>query len=238
MRFDLARTVVVFDLDDTLYPEADYVASGVRHVCARIEQLYGPNVYASVDKAIRADPTIDWLGFACEQAGIPGAAKESLLWMYRLHNPDISLSNPCLTTLKSIREVASATAVLTDGRSVTQRIKLSALGLADWPAYISEEYGDVKPSPDRFYAVQRNHPAQHYIYVADNVRKDFLGCNPLGWIGIGMRGGPRNVHSQSLVDCPRAALPAHWVDSWGQLAALVSQGIGVSDDCEIGVLRR
>jgi putative hydrolase of the HAD superfamily len=229
MRFDLARTVVVFDLDDTLYPEADYVASGVRNVCARIKRVYGPDVHASVDKALRVDPTIDWLGFACEQAGIPAAAKESLLWMYRLHNPEISLSDSCLTALRQIRDVASATAILTDGRSVTQRLKLSALGLADLPVYISEEYGDTKPSPQRFNAVQRDHPAEHYVYVADNVRKDFLGCNPLGWIGIGMRGGHRSVHSQSLVDCADAALPAHWVDGWEQLAALLlatHEGIG------------
>jgi putative hydrolase of the HAD superfamily len=235
MRFDLTRAVVVFDLDDTLYPEADYVASGVRHVCARIEQVYGSDVYSSVHNALRVDPAIDWLGFACEKAGIPSAAKESLLWMYRLHSPNISLSNSCLTALKRIREVASTTAVLTDGRSVTQRLKLSALGIADWPAYISEEYGDVKPSPERFYAVERNHPAQQYFYVADNVRKDFLGCNPLGWIGIGIRGGHRNVHSQSLVDCLDSALPAHWVDGWEQLVALLFGGIGVSDDFGVGV---
>jgi putative hydrolase of the HAD superfamily len=229
MRFDLAQTVVVFDLDDTLYPEADYVASGVRHVCARIAQVYGQDVRASVDEVLRVDPAIDWLGFACERAGIPIAAKESLLWMYRLHYPDISLSNSCLIALKRIREAASATAVLTDGRSVTQRLKLSALGLADWPAYISEEYGDVKPSPERFFAVRNQYPAQQYVYVADNVRKDFLGCNPLGWIGIGMRGSHRNVHPQSLVDCADAARPAHWVDGWEQLAALLfaaHEGIG------------
>lgn len=41
MLIDLARTVVVFDLDDTLYPEADYVDSGVRYVCAQINSLCG-----------------------------------------------------------------------------------------------------------------------------------------------------------------------------------------------------
>jgi hypothetical protein len=53
-----------------------------------------------------------------------------------------------------------------------------------------------------------------------------------------MRGGHRNVHSQSLVDCSDAALPAHWVDSWEQLAALVFEGIGVSDDRGMGVRLR
>jgi hypothetical protein len=57
--------------------------------------------------------------------------------------------------------------------------------------------------------------------VADNVQKDFLGCNPLGWISVGLRGNGRNIYSQSTQGLPAAALPAFWVNSWEELTELL-----------------
>lgn len=220
-QIDLARTVVVFDLDDTIYAEADYVESGMRHVCGQIKTLYGYDLYSELYGAIQHDPKIDWLALACGLARLPSAVKDSLLWMYRLHEPDICLSSACKTTLQRVRSQACAVAVLTDGRTVTQRLKLNALGLGDWPVYVSEEYGKPKPAPDRFKAIQEQYPGRHYVYVADNVKKDFLGCNPLGWVGVGMRGGHRNIHSQTTHNLPNAAFPKYWVNSWEELTSLL-----------------
>lgn len=221
MLCDLGSTVVVFDLDDTLYPEVDYVDSGVRHVCAQIEALYDQRIFTNVKNALNLDPKLDWLTLACELSKLPITAKESLLWMYRLHLPDITLSAHCNEALKIIRAASRATVILTDGRSITQKLKLKALGLSTWHAYISEEYGEPKPSPDRFKIIQEDYPAQTYIYVADNVQKDFLGCNPLGWITVCMRGSNRNVHSQSLESLVASAMPTYWVNGWQELIELL-----------------
>lgn len=221
MRFDISRSVVVFDLDDTLYREADYIESGVRHVCLRLREIFGKDVYSEVQRKRSRNPRVDWLAVACDACGIPAAAKESLLWMYRLHMPSISLGDCGVAALERIRAAAKFTAVLTDGRSVTQRLKLSALGLSDLAAYISEDYGDEKPSATRFLLIQEAHPADHYFYVADNVQKDFLGCKPLGWIGIGVKGDERSVHSQVIDGCLESAQPDFWVDDWSQLTSLL-----------------
>jgi putative hydrolase of the HAD superfamily len=221
MLVDLARTVVVFDLDDTLYSEADYVDSGVRHVCTQINSLCGIDCYAVIQAQRLQDAKLDWLSLACELAGLKPSVKESLLWMYRLHLPDIKLADNCSVSLERIKSVAFAVAVLTDGRSVTQKLKLNSLGVSHWPAYISEDYGSSKPAPDRFKAIQKDFPADQYVYVADNIQKDFLGCNPLGWLGIGMRGNERNVYSQSVQDLPEAALPKCWVNCWEDLTELL-----------------
>lgn len=217
----LSKAVVVFDLDDTLYPEADYVDSGVRHVCAQIKALYGLDLYHILSTALANDGATDWLAMACELAGLRSAVKESLLWMYRLHSPDIRISASCHSVLRRIQSSAGAIAILTDGRSITQRLKLDALGLSDLPVYISEDYDSNKPAPDRFMLIQEHFRAEHYIYVADNVEKDFVGCNALGWVGIGMRGNGRNVHPQVLDGRPRASLPFCWVNSWDELASLL-----------------
>lgn len=221
MLIDLARTVVVFDLDDTLYPEADYVDSGVRYVCAQINSLCGVDCYEAIQTQRLQDAKLDWLSLACELAGLKPSVKESLLWMYRLHFPDIRLSKNCSMSLEKINSAALGVAVLTDGRTVTQRLKLASLGLSHYRAYVSEDYGSAKPAPDRFQAIQKYFSAEKYVYVADNVQKDFLGCKPLGWIGIGMRGNDRNIYSQLTQGLPEAAVPDYWVNSWEELTELL-----------------
>ena len=221
MLIDLARTVVVFDLDDTLYPEADYVDSGVRYVCAQINSLYGIDCYETIQAQRLQDSKLDWLSLVCELTGLKTSLKESLLWMYRVHSPDIKLSENCSKSLEKIKSAALSVAVLTDGRTLTQKLKLASLGLSYYPVYVSEDYGSSKPAPDRFQAIQKDFPADNYVYVADNVHKDFLGCNPLGWIGIGMRGNDRNIYSQSNQDFPESALPTFWVNNWEELTELL-----------------
>ena len=221
MLIDLARTVVVFDLDDTLYPEADYVDSGVRYVCAQINSLCGINCYETIQAQRLHDSKLDWLSLVCKLSCLKPSVKESLLWMYRLHLPDINLYENCSESLAKIKSAALAVVVLTDGRTVTQKLKLASLGLSQYPAYVSEDYGSAKPVPDRFQAIQKDFPADKYVYVADNVHKDFLGCNPLGWIGIGMRGNDRNIYSQSTQDLPESALPTYWVNNWEELTELL-----------------
>jgi len=221
MLINLSNTVVVFDLDDTLYSEAMYVDSGIEYVCKQIKSLYGVNIYSAIKDYHANNKRVDWLAKICELIGAKPSVKESLLWMYRLHSPDIHLSVNCSNALKKIKSMALAVAVLTDGRAITQKIKLSALGLIEFPAYISEDYGSLKPSPDRFQIIQRHYPAEHYIYVADNVEKDFLGCNPLGWISIGIRGDNQNIHSQTTQNLPESALPDFWVNNWEELTELL-----------------
>ncbi|RTY34904.1 HAD family hydrolase [Chlorobium phaeovibrioides] len=221
MLIDIARTVVVFDLDDTLYLEADYVDSGIRYVCSQINTLCGIDCYETIQTHRLQDANLDWLSLACELTGLKPSVKESLLWMYRLHLPDIKLSENCSASLEKIKSVALAVAVLTDGRTITQKLKLVSLGLSHYPAYVSEDYGSAKPAPDRFQAIQKDFSAEKYVYVADNVQKDFLGCKPLGWLGIGMQGNDRNIYSQLTQGLPEAALPDYWVNSWEELTELL-----------------
>jgi len=213
-KFDLSAATIVFDLDDTLYPEVDYVVSGVRYVCQQILSFAGKDVAPLLQGA---DLSKDWLAAACRHAGLPQSAKESLLWMYRLHLPDIHLTSACENALRYIAKNARAVAILTDGRSVTQRMKIKALGLSDWPVYISEDYGSEKPDPMRFKIIEENHPAKTYFYIGDNVKKDFLGCNPRGWISVCLRADGRNIHSQDTLDIPVEAMPRHWINGWDEL---------------------
>ena len=110
---------------------------------------------------------------------------------------------------------------MTDGRSITQRLKLRALGLGDIPAYVSEEYGGAdKPDPTRFLAIVNDFPADHYVYVADNPGKDFFAPNDLGWLTIGVRHNGRGIHPQDTSP-GGAGGPDVWVDGVERLREVV-----------------
>ena len=92
-------------------------------------------------------------------------------------------------------------ALVTDGRSNTQRSKIKALKLDKYiPAdniYISEEQNADKTQPDSFQSIVRKYPeAKRFIYIGDNERKDFIMPNLLGWKTIKVVWNQDNVHPE------------------------------------------
>ena len=218
MRFDVPNTVFVFDLDDTLYAEGHYQVSGMRQVALSIQEIYGANVNEELEELLDENNP-DILGAACKSAGLPESIKQSLLWIYRLHRPQISLDPEVHQSLAKLKGGSAGVAILTDGRSITQRLKLQALGLSDYPAYISEEYGDEKPSLDRFKAVMNDMPAKHFVYIADNPKKDFIGPHQLGWISIGLLATSEHIHTYTIDELTEEQLPNMWLSSLNELFA-------------------
>ncbi len=216
---ELSRTVVVLDLDDTLYPERAYVRSGIRYVCNQLEVLLGRSLNEAFEAAISCKE--DWLDVLRIGASLPSSTKDSLLWMYRLHSPAIVLDPVCAEFLQQMQRDAAAVVILTDGRAVTQRLKLQALGLAHLRAYISEEYQSEKPDSLRFRAIETDHPGNAYIYIGDNPKKDFLPANAMGWKTIGFLSSGSNVHSQDLTKFPENALPQHWIRDWNEIYSIL-----------------
>lgn len=204
-------TVVVLDLDDTLYAEVDYQESGIEEVCRWVNSVYGVSIERK--DVIQSDATQnDWLAEICRLAGLQQSVKESLLWVYRLHEPKICLSEKNKIFIKRLED-SGRVAILTDGRSITQRLKLKKLGLGKMPAYISEEHASCKPSPVRFELIMKDMPAERYIYVGDNPQKDFVAPNNLGWLSIGLRSKGSNIHPQETAGFVQNAQPQFWVDA-------------------------
>jgi putative hydrolase of the HAD superfamily len=213
--YNPSNTVVVFDLDDTLYKEADYQASGLEAVCRLVETLYGKSVKKEVLRLQQVGER-DVLAGICTILGAPLSVKETLLWFYRLHEPAIALDTDISTTMQQL-ELDYQLAVLTDGHSISQRLKLKALGLGHLQTYISEDHQDNKPSTARFRIIMRDMPAERYVYVGDNPAKDFIAPNQLGWITIGLRDDGRNIHSQATTQFSSAQLPKIWIDHFSQI---------------------
>lgn len=210
-RPEISRTAFVFDLDDTLYPEVDYVRSGRTHVCERLSDTLGIDLHDAVQAAVEAGEK-NWLGFLVREAGLPASALETLLWIYRLHPPKIKLGPGWAALLERLERAGRPVVILTDGRSITQRLKVKALGLSHLPVLISEDWGSDKQDPARFRSVMARYPDDFWLYVGDNPAKDFLVPRTLGWHTVGMRTGHQGVHSQRRVDLGPNYQPEVWLD--------------------------
>lgn len=210
----------VFDLDDTLYKEADFLKSGLLSVAARINELYRKDISADIigwhDKGEK-----DIFLKICQTLKLSNNVKEALLWHYRLHEPDITLHEEVKEFLHWLQDHSQGVAILTDGRSITQRAKLLQLGLDYIPAYISDEYSSEKPELLRFEHIMNDHPANNYIYVGDNPKKDFLAPKKLGWQTIGLIADERNIHSQELSSLSNDYLPDLWVETIPKLKSYI-----------------
>jgi putative hydrolase of the HAD superfamily len=216
---EMHAKVIVFDLDDTLYKEVDYQTSGLLAVCRVLESVCGFSLESKFQE-LQQKSGSDMLGELCICAGVPINMKESMLWVYRLHEPAIKLHPDTAAMLNNLSKQYQL-AILTDGRSITQRLKLRALGLMGLPVYISEEYQSVKPSALRFERVMRDFAAAEYVYVGDNLDKDFIAPKALGWRTVCLRDDGRNIHPQASAKRLPEQMPDEWVDDlkeiWGLL---------------------
>ncbi len=95
----MKKRVVLFDLDDTLYPEIQYVASGQRAVARVAEERFGANYEDVLGVMLAADNAFDALHGMLPQMGV-----QEMLQVYRNHMPDICLSESSLGVLKEDRK--------------------------------------------------------------------------------------------------------------------------------------
>jgi len=185
---------VVFDLDDTLFPEWQFLHSGIRHIIKHFElnnSMRSTHFYASQK---------DWIHFLINENSLTLTDQlvSDVLEEYRNHVPSITLREGALQFLRALKEQRCSIGLITDGRSITQRNKLSSLGIHKFfdQIVISEELGSEKPSFDNFNCF--NQSVTKY-YIGDNPRKDFVAPNQLGWTTIMLLNDGYNIHSQDLI---------------------------------------
>ena len=181
--------IIIFDLDDTLYPELSYVHSGFRVVAEAVTARLGGDPEWAMSLMLdslaqnRRGRQFDDLAAAF---GVSG--KSIVQWMvkiYRHHIPDINL--PALSD-EVLRACGGASLYLvTDGHKVVQSQKISTLGLWDRfrHCYLTNRYGTryQKPSPYVFELILKREgaKARDAVYIGDNPLKDFCGIRPLGF---------------------------------------------------------
>jgi putative hydrolase of the HAD superfamily len=188
---------VVFDIDDTLYLERDYVRSGFHAVGALARQVLGvpdlaDRAWAAFEDGVRS--TV--FDVALAQCGVEVTPEliAQLVARYREHLPDIKLLEDARACLDRLGHVAAVTmAVVTDGPLASQQAKARSLGLATWSQDVifTEALGAGfgKPDPRAFELVEQRFgvTGDRCVYVADNPGKDFAAPHQLGWMTIRVR---------------------------------------------------
>lgn len=217
----LSGWVVVFDLDDTLISEIEYQKSGIAVVEQYISSLYGISFDGCIQSALDAG-IYDLWGWACEQLNLPVEVKISLLWIYRLHRPSIKLADGVRPLLKALEKHGAQLAILSDGRSITQRLKLNAVGLGETPVFLSEDYGSTKPEPQRFVAIENTWPGCRYAYVADNPSKDFFTPRARNWLSVGAAWVTPRIHPLPDPQNPTPNFPHCWLQHPSEVFHLIA----------------
>ena len=201
-------TVVVLDIDDTVYLERDYVRSGFEAVGALIERRFG---VAGVGDTLWAGFLEGVRGNAFDRAlrlhGLPAGddVVAELVDAYRCHRPRIRLLPDARRLMQRLEGAGLRVAAITDGPISSQRGKVEALGLLDVldPLVVTAELGEErgKPHPAAFELIEHVTGARggELMYVADNPRKDFVVPLQRGWGAVRIR-RPGSLHQ--LVDTP------------------------------------
>ena len=202
--------IFVFDLDDTLYSERDFEKSGIEFVYENLSIKH-----ISLETIL--NNRNNWIELI-----INGSNNQITLQMvldiYRNHFPTIQLYKDAKVFLEKLHSQGIEMSLITDGRSITQRNKLRALGIESFfkNIIISEEVNSEKPSQFNFNMVMNNKLAVNYIYIADNPKKDFITPNKLGWTSICLLDKGQNVHSQNF-DLPKVFLPQFFINSFQEI---------------------
>lgn len=214
--------LLVFDLDDTLYLERDFVRSGFRAVAAHVRGALGlRGFFAAAWRRFEAGERGTVFDAVLAEKGFiptPRLVRE-LVRVYRSHDPHVRLCGDARRFLR--RPPARTTlAIVTDGPPIAQRSKVRALGLTRLVSAVvlTGRWGPryAKPHPRAFRALQRRFhvPGNACTYVGDNPRKDFEGPRSLGWMVVRLR-RPGGLHE----GLPDTGLPE--VRSCDELEALL-----------------
>lgn len=176
---------VIFDLDDTLYSEKQYIRSGFKTVAkflgneTFVDRLwtYFENGKLAIDELLNELDCIE--------------RKQECLEVYREQMPEITLYDGVDDLIFDLKNKGIKVGIITDGRVSGQKKKLQALGLDKMvdDIIITDELGGVqfrKPCNIAFRIMQRKWgiPFEQMVYVGDNLTKDFQACKQLGmkWV--------------------------------------------------------
>lgn len=185
-----AFRAVVFDLDDTLYPEQQYTLSGFRAVSRYIHTVFGLNIYDDLLSLYMAGERTNVFGRALERhfKTVDDRIVRNVAHVFWAHRPKIQLFSDAGVAISLLSRKGIRTAVITVGQSAIQRQKVSALGLetlTDCVIHTDDLLGPVEPGqtcPDAFAiaALQLDVNPEEMLYVGDNPLTDFLVPKRLG----------------------------------------------------------
>lgn len=191
--------VVVFDLDDTLYPEQSFALSGFAAVADWLrERMPCPvdparrmrELFETQDRRHVFDQLLaEW---GCDE---PETLIPAMVDCYRSHSPSIRLWDDADAALRRWAG-RYRLGLISDGPVQMQQNKIKALGLAGRldRIILTDQWGQSfwKPHPRAYREIEATwgSAGSQCIYIADNTEKDFIAPRQLNWrTAVIRRGG-------------------------------------------------
>ena len=182
---------IIFDLDNTLYPEITYVESGFKSVANYLSAKYDYNsdklfskmmeIFDKYGRGKVFDKLIYDLNLDIDVS--------SLVYVYRYHFPEISLYDDSVDILNKLKKQYKL-GLITDGRAFVQKRKVESLNINQFfdviifTDILGEDFW--KPSVKPFILaldILNSEPHESY-YIGDDPYKDFKAPNILGMKSI------------------------------------------------------
>ena len=209
--------VVCFDLDDTLYKEIDYLQEGYRLIAKRFWKDEWQEWYQKM---------IQWYASGLNVFEKICSLKSDVemgnfLNMYRYDVHQLSLDIDAEQVLATLKKSGNKLGLISDGRELTQKNKIFALGLdkyvPDDMIILSERFGSAKPCEANYRYFMKKYPyCSDFTYVGDNPEKDFFAPNALGWKTVCLLDDGRNIHKQNF-SLPEEYLPDKIIQNFHEL---------------------
>lgn len=214
--------ILILDLDDTLYPEADFVRSGFRAVAASLGPTLGIEPEALEDRLaalVAAHGRGDTFNRLLDSFGADSPELvDQCVRVYREHRPQLELYPGVREMLQGLQP--RPLYLVTDGDPQVQAGKIEALEIAPffreclrtWT--FGREAG--KPSLTCFARIRDAEEADwpSMVYVGDDPAKDFVSLNAVGAVTVRVHTGRHadaiaapdhdaQHHVATVVDVPR-----------------------------------
>ena len=212
----MKNKIIIFDLDDTLISEKDYIDSGFRNVSNIFAQRYNlssEDVYSTMKNLFQEDTNkIFNRLFENYKIFYDDTDIKKLVKLYREHTPNINLLEDARLVLENLRRNNIKIGIITDGYKETQNKKIEVLNLENIveKIIVTDELGKEYWKPDkRSFEMMKKYFGVEYsemIYVGDNLKKDFLAPNELGMLSIQIErkeGIYSNIHIQEKKYLPK-----------------------------------
>lgn len=179
---------VVFDLDDTLYDEFEYVSQAIQKVAVFLadrlpEQGQSERLHSRMLELLEKNGRGRIFDDICKEIGVETKIEE-LVEIYRGTKPVLRLYQDAELLLESLESRNIKTGLITDGCSQVQHEKIRALGLDERLDCViaTDDFGMSKPQTEPYEKclAELGCRPQEAVYVGDNPCKDFIGAKKLG----------------------------------------------------------
>jgi len=221
----LGRSIqaLIFDLDDTLYREIDYVASGYRAVSRYAATKSGcsfAEIYKTMMDTLASQGRHQAMKTVLERYLHAKASIGELVQVYRQHHPEIRLFSGYGSLLQKLRR-RYRTGIITDGLPEMQRRKTEALGLGDVVDQIvyTWEFGVDREKPHSLPFLlmlsRLDASPSDSIFIGDNFTKDCEGARQVGMASILVRRADEADREDRL------ERPSHIIDSLLELSEIL-----------------